>query len=233
MSALNAATVPLVEPRSPTADAHAGAAVPRCRVARMAAQPPREGRERPRCNRAPARVAPPRRPLRGRPAPADAPASARRRARRHRNRSRRRCADERPPAPRRLSRRQPLHDLGLQVRAARGSGEAAETPWQGREVPLEPEGWSAILERRPRARRRSRAERAARDSAERDHRGSDAAPAARARGPRPERRPDRRPGRAAEHEPRRPLQDAARRAAKAARPPTTSVDSRSTTGGER
>ena len=30
----------------------------------------------------------------------------------------------RASAPRRLPRRQPLHDLGLQVRPARGSGEA-------------------------------------------------------------------------------------------------------------
>jgi hypothetical protein len=39
----------------------------------------------------------------------------------------------------RLSRRQPLHDLGLQVRPARGGGEAAEALLAGREVPVEPE----------------------------------------------------------------------------------------------
>jgi RNA polymerase sigma-70 factor (ECF subfamily) len=54
------------------------------------------------------------------PAAPDAAASVRRRPRRH---------------------RQPLHDLGLQVRPARGGGEAAQAGLAGREVPLEPEGW--------------------------------------------------------------------------------------------
>ena len=36
--------------------------------------------------------------------------------------------------------------------------------WQGREVPLEPETWSVFVERRPRARRGARAERAAGDA---------------------------------------------------------------------
>ena len=47
------------------------------------------------------------------------------RARRHRPRGGRRRADERAQAPRRLPRAQPVHDLGLQVRALRGSREAA------------------------------------------------------------------------------------------------------------
>ena len=95
-----------------------------------------------RCDRPPARTAPPRGTVRGRPPPVDAPASARQRARRHRHRGRRRRAHERPPAPRRLPRRQPLHDLGLQVRAARGGGQAAETRLAGTRDPARGRGWA-------------------------------------------------------------------------------------------
>ena len=49
--------------------------------------------------------------------------------------------------------------------------------WQGREVPLEPESWSLLLERRPRARRGARADRAAGGGAASRRRGADAAPA--------------------------------------------------------
>ena len=88
--------------------------------------------------------------------------------------------------------------------------------WQGREIPLEPEAWDAVLERRARAGRRGRAERAARDACSTRSRGADAAPATRPRRAGAERRADRRPRRAPEHEPRRALQDPARRAAEAA-----------------
>ena len=91
--------------------------------------------------------------------------------------------------------------------------------WQGREVPLEPEGVGACLELEPRARRRSRAERAPRHGAERDRRGAHTAPAKRPRRARAERRPDRRSRRTPEHEPRRALQDVARRPAKAPQTP--------------
>ena len=70
--------------------------------------------------------------------------------------------------------------------------------WQGREIPLEPETWDTVFERRARARRRGGAERAARDVAGRDQRGADAAPAPRARRACAERRPDRRARRTAE-----------------------------------
>ena len=52
-------------------------------------------------------------------------------------------------ASRRLSWRQPLHDLGLQVAMLEVGVKLARRAWQGREVLLDPEGWelmaSAIL----------------------------------------------------------------------------------------
>jgi hypothetical protein len=68
---------------------------------------------------------------------------------------------------------------------------------------------ACVLKRGPRTRRRGRAERAPLDAAERNCRSVDAASTARPRLPRVERCADRRARRAAEHQSRRPLQDAA------------------------
>ena len=47
-----------------------------------------------------------------------------------------------------LSRRQPLHDVGVQVRAPRGRREDARPPWHGREVSLDDDGWAQLLDDR-------------------------------------------------------------------------------------
>ena len=49
----------------------------------------------------------------------------------------------------RLPRREPLHDVGLQVRATRGRREARRRAWQGREIVLEPESWPEIADGGP------------------------------------------------------------------------------------
>ena len=72
-----------------------------------------------------ARSAAPRRPPRDPAAPRLPAAPARRRPRRPRAPERRRRAGRDPRQARRLPRRQPVHHLGLQVRAARGGGQAA------------------------------------------------------------------------------------------------------------
>ena len=97
-----------------------------------------------RGGRAAPRAAPARGAVRGEPPTSCDAARARRRVRRHRRRSRRRRAHERPSAPRRLSGREQVHDLGLQVRPARGRREAPKASLAGREIPLEPEDWGAF-----------------------------------------------------------------------------------------
>ena len=82
--------------------------------------------------------------------------------------------------------------------------------WQGREIPLEPESWNAVLEHRPGAGRRGRAERAAGDPPAGDRGDPDPAPATRARRACSQRRADRRACRPARHHARRALQVAAR-----------------------
>ena len=114
-------------------------------------------------DRSPARSARRRGAVRGRAAAAGSAASPRRRARRHRAGSRGRRADERPPAPRRLSRSQPLHDLGLQVRAARGCREAAQARVAGPRDPARARELEPVLEHRSGTGRRGGAERAAGD----------------------------------------------------------------------
>ena len=91
----------------------------RLRVAGVAATAcaPSTGDAR-RGDRAPARPPPSRCALRGRPPAVDAAAPARQRARRHREGGRRRRPDERAEAARRFPRREPFHDLGVQVRSA-------------------------------------------------------------------------------------------------------------------
>jgi hypothetical protein len=102
-------------------------------------------------------------------------------------------------------------------------------PWQGTRGVARARRLGPILECRPRARRRGRTERAARNSAERDRTGSDAAPATRARRPGPQRRPDRCPGRAAEHQPRPPFTRRCTTGGESSGQTYKSADSRSTT----
>jgi hypothetical protein len=78
-----------------------------------------------RRHRAAARAAPARGALRGHSATPGAGTRARRRPRRPRPADRRRRPRRRAREARRLPRRQPLYDLGLQVRALRGGREAA------------------------------------------------------------------------------------------------------------
>ena len=141
---------------------------------------------------------------------------ARRRARRHRARGGRRRPHERASASRRLPRRQPFHDLGVQVRPARGGRQATQTRLAGtrgaaRAGDVGRSSQAPASSPPPRPSRGSSC-----DAAEGDRRGADAAPAARPRRPRAERRADRRARRAARHHPRRAVQDAARRPAEAA-----------------
>ena len=83
--------------------------------------------------------------------------------------------------------------------------------WQGREVPLEPETWEIFHADGLLARAVGRAERALPRAPGRHRDRADAAPARGAGGARAERRADRRPRGAARHQPRRAVQDAARR----------------------
>ena len=104
--------------------------------------------------------------------------------------------------------------------------------WQGREIPLEPETLEPVRERGPRTPSED-AEQGELLAAlqRRDRRGADPAPAARPRRAGAERRADRRARRAPRHDARCALQDAARRAAEAARGISTSPASRRRTGG--
>ena len=111
--------------------ARAGRVQPRRRVARMGAVAPRRGRGSGRGNRPSPRAAAAGGVVRGRSASADAAAPPRRRPRRHREPGGGRRARQRPQAAGRLPRRQPLHDLGLQVRPARGGGEAEDARLAG------------------------------------------------------------------------------------------------------
>ena len=153
-------------------------------------------RERPRTPRSPgctpsccARLA-----SRSAPAP-DVASPTRRRARRHRGRGCRRCADERPQAPGRLSRRQQVHHLGLQVRIARGCrrslgnarGRAARCCSSRRR------GRSSRARGSHPSWKRSKASSSRHPTCNR--RRLDAAPASRPRRAGPERRADRRPRR--------------------------------------
>ena len=83
--------------------------------------------------------------------------------------------------------------------------------WQGREVPLEPESWALLADRRLDAARGRRDGRAVRRAARGDRGRPEPAPARGARRRDAQRRPDRRAGRAAGHHPRRALQDHPRR----------------------
>jgi 3-phenylpropionate/trans-cinnamate dioxygenase ferredoxin reductase subunit len=182
-------------------------------VARRAAgeRPPARGGDRPAARPAPARGS-----LRGRAPARGALARARRGARGHRDAGGRRRADGCALEARRLPRREPLHDLGVQVRPARGGREAAPARLAGpRGRPRRRELAGLRRPRRERA-REARARRAAR-GAEAGRRGrAHAAPARGVRGARAQRGADRRARGAAQHDPRRALQDAARRAAEAA-----------------
>ena len=100
-------------------------------VARVAALPARRGLGQGGGGRPTACAPPARCAVRGRAPPADAAAPARERPRRHREPGGRRRARERPQASGRLPRRQPLHDVGLQVRAARGGGQAEKARLAG------------------------------------------------------------------------------------------------------
>ena len=83
--------------------------------------------------------------------------------------------------------------------------------WQGREVPLEPDVVGSVRERRVDSRTSVRARSELMSTVQRlIARDAHAPSAARARRPGAERRADRRSGRAAGHDPRRALQDAAR-----------------------
>ena len=182
----------------------------------MAALPARRGPGQGRGGRPPARAPSARGAVRGRPPPAVAAAPARQRPRRHRQPGGRRCAGERAPAAGRLPRRQPLHDLGLQVRAARGGGQAEKARLAGPRGAARA-GDAGACSRAPGSsptRSWSRASCWRRCSARR--RGADAASAERPRRPGPERRPDRRARRASRHDARRALQDPARRPPQAA-----------------
>ena len=119
---------------------------------------------------------------------------------------------------RRLPRREPLHDVGVQVRAARGGREAA----QARVAGARGAARARELDRCSRAPASSRARAGASSTSSSPRcsarsRRSSRRTSARARRARAERRADRRPRRPDGHDPRRALQDAARRAAQAAR----------------
>ena len=83
--------------------------------------------------------------LRGRPPPHGVCAPPRQRLRRPRAAERRRRARRGPGQARRLPRRQPLHDLGVQVRAARGGCEDPPPRVAGpRGARSSPRRWSLI-----------------------------------------------------------------------------------------
>ena len=83
--------------------------------------------------------------------------------------------------------------------------------WQGREVPLEPETWALFPARRLGPGAEAEKTELLRAVQRRDRRRADPAPAERPGRLDPEWRPDRRPRRAPGHDPRRALQDPARR----------------------
>ena len=160
---MSTVTLPVSMPWSPTrAAARPRCDAPRRGVAGLATRPSRRRRRAGRGDRAAARAAPPRRALRGRSPARDAAPPPRRRARRHRPPGGRRRADERAAAPRRLPRREPLHDVGLQVRPARGGGQAPQARLAGPRDPARARDLEPVRERAARARRRGRAERAPR-----------------------------------------------------------------------
>ncbi len=125
---------------------------PRSRVARVAPPAALRRRRAGRRRGAAARAAAAGRALRGRAAPAGAPAPARRRPRRHRERGRRRRARLDPGAARHLPRRQPLHHVGVQVRAAGGGGQAAPARLAGTRGAARARDLEPLLRRRARRR---------------------------------------------------------------------------------
>ncbi len=113
-------------------------------------------------------------------------------------------------APRRLPRPQPVHDLGLQVRAARGGREAAQAQLAGPRGARRGRRLGGLPgRRRPGA--GGRVERAAARRPADDRHRPDAPPAPRAGRAGAPGRADRRARRPALDHPRRALQDAARR----------------------
>ena len=176
-------------------------------------------RARRRRDRPAPRPSPPGSPLRGRTPPADTASPSRRRARRHRARGGRRRADERARPARRLRGPEPVHDVGLQVRPARGGGEAPQARLAEPRSAAGARELGALLEPRDRPGSRRRAGRAARDPATGDRRDPDAAPAAGARRPRAQRRAHRRARRPARHHAGRAVQDTPRRTQEASAPP--------------
>ena len=119
-------------------------------------------------------------------------------------------------APRRLPRRQPVHDLGIQVRAARGGRQAAEArlagtrdPPRARQLGHSPSDGLGPAEKAE----QTELLHAVQQAIARAHSASAPCPR-RARG---ERGTDRRSRRASRHHPRRAVQDPARRTPQAAR----------------
>ena len=100
-------------------------------ITRLAAEPPRGGCDPGRRDRPPPRAPASRRPLRGLAPQGGSSAPPGRRPGRPRRPGCRRCARQCPPATRRLSRREPIHDVGVQVRPARGRGQAPKARLAG------------------------------------------------------------------------------------------------------
>ena len=138
------------------------ATVPGRRIACVAPRPPLRRRIPGRGDRASPRAARAGRPVRDRPTPRRDALPARRGARRHRVRGRRRRAAQRATAAGRLPRPQPFLDLGVQVCAARGGGEAAQARLAGPRDPARAGDVEPLRQCEPRAGRSGRAVRAAR-----------------------------------------------------------------------
>ena len=162
------------------------------------------GRARPRGREAP-HIPPARDAVRGRKTPANAAAPSRRRPRRHRPASRGRRADERAREARRLPRREPLHDMGVQVRAPRSGRKAPPPRLAGSRDPARAGFVGRIPQRRDRPDGGDGAGGAPLRGPSRDRRRADDAPATGPGGARAERRPDRRAVRAPRHDQGRAL----------------------------
>src|SRR5207249_3360731 len=116
-------------------------------------------------------------------------------------------------------RREPLHDLGVQVRAARSGREDAAARLAGPGAPARARDLVGVREPGADTRRAPRAGAAPRRDPGGDRVGADAAPAPGTRRARAQRRADRRARRAARQQPERALQVAPRRATQPARAP--------------
>ena len=150
--------------------------------------------------------------LRDRPAPRRPPPPSRRRPRRSRPAERRRRAARDPREARRLPRRQPVHDLGLQVRPARGGASSCGAgPGRDARSRSRKRRWALLADASGAPSATPRTPSCFAALREEIEPSLTPAPARGAGRGHAQRGADRRPRRAAGHHPRRPLQDPARR----------------------